>query len=195
MRRPVVARRARRADGPCRPTTAAAPVRLAPPVPALPPPAGGSGGAPVGGVAARSRSRRGARSSPRTGARRSRPAQRARGREAGDLRGQPDHAQALPLRRRAPQLPFERLRLLGLRQLRASRWRSARQPAATRRAFMRWGERGRGKWITVYTNPGHAYVVIAGLRFDTSGPGESGPRWRAAARSSRGYKLRHPEGF
>ena len=62
-------------------------------------------------------------------------------------------------------------------------------------AFLRWGERGPGKWITVYTNPGHAFVIIAGLRFDTSGPGESGPRWRSSARSSRGYKLRHPEGY
>jgi hypothetical protein len=34
--------------------------------------------------------------------------------------------------------------------------------------FKSWGERGKGSWITVYTNPGHAYVVIAGLRFDTS---------------------------
>ena len=62
-------------------------------------------------------------------------------------------------------------------------------------AFMRWGESGRGDWITVYTNPGHAYVVIAGLRFDTSGPGERGPRWRKGARSSRSYSARHPEGF
>jgi hypothetical protein len=62
-------------------------------------------------------------------------------------------------------------------------------------AFMRWGERGRGQWITVYTNPGHAYVIIAGLRFDTSGPGERGPRWRKTARSSRSYMARHPEGF
>jgi hypothetical protein len=62
-------------------------------------------------------------------------------------------------------------------------------------AFARWGDRGPGQWITVYTNPGHAFAVIAGLRFDTSGPGESGPRWRVSARSSRGYKLRHPEGY
>jgi hypothetical protein len=46
-------------------------------------------------------------------------------------------------------------------------------------AFKKWGERGRGTWITVYTNPGHAYVVIAGLRFDTSVPddGAEGPGW------------------
>jgi hypothetical protein len=45
--------------------------------------------------------------------------------------------------------------------------------------FKSWGERGNGSWITVYTNPGHAYVVIAGLRFDTSMPddGASGPGW------------------
>jgi hypothetical protein len=61
--------------------------------------------------------------------------------------------------------------------------------------FMRWGERGHGQWITVYTNPGHAFVVIAGLRFDTSGPGERGPRWRTSARSSRSYTARHPLGF
>jgi hypothetical protein len=63
------------------------------------------------------------------------------------------------------------------------------------RAFMRWGEAGPGQWITVYTNPGHAYAMIAGLRFDTSGPGERGPRWRKSARSSGAYTARHPEGF
>ena len=60
-------------------------------------------------------------------------------------------------------------------------------------AFMDWGMTGKGLWVTVYTNPGHAYVVIAGLRFDTAGPGPSGPRWRLGARSSRGFKARHPE--
>ena len=62
-------------------------------------------------------------------------------------------------------------------------------------AFMSWGKAGRGQWITVYTNSGHAYVIIAGLRFDTSGPGERGPRWRKSARSSRSYQARHPDGF
>jgi cell wall-associated NlpC family hydrolase len=62
-------------------------------------------------------------------------------------------------------------------------------------SFMKWGDRGRGQWITVYTNPGHAWAIIAGLRLDTSGPGESGPRWRTEVRSARGFRVRHPDGF
>jgi hypothetical protein len=66
-------------------------------------------------------------------------------------------------------------------------------------SFMHWGERGAGDWITVYTNPGHAYVVIAGLRLDTSAAGDpsglKGPRWRPNLRSSRGFKARHPVGL
>jgi cell wall-associated NlpC family hydrolase len=59
----------------------------------------------------------------------------------------------------------------------------------------RWGSRGRGSWITVYANRGHAYMVVAGLRFDTSGRGERGPRWRPESRSSRRYAARHVEGL
>jgi cell wall-associated NlpC family hydrolase len=62
-------------------------------------------------------------------------------------------------------------------------------------SFMSWGEAGKGQWITVYTNPGHAYVYIAGLRLDTSGAGESGPRWRKDKRSNSGFRARHPLGF
>jgi cell wall-associated NlpC family hydrolase len=67
-------------------------------------------------------------------------------------------------------------------------------------SFMRWGEKGKGEWITVYTNPGHAFVVIAGLRLDTSAAGERrssgrGPRWRQNLRGGRGFRLRHPEGL
>jgi hypothetical protein len=61
--------------------------------------------------------------------------------------------------------------------------------------FMDWGARGRGHWITVYAHGGHAYLVVGGLRFDTSGSGERGPRWRSAPRSGRGYRVRHPEGL
>jgi cell wall-associated NlpC family hydrolase len=66
-------------------------------------------------------------------------------------------------------------------------------------SFMKWGESGVGDWVTVYTNPGHAFVVIAGLRLDTSAAGDrsgaKGPRWRPALRSTRGFRARHPEGF
>jgi cell wall-associated NlpC family hydrolase len=61
--------------------------------------------------------------------------------------------------------------------------------------FMRWGQAGKGEWITVYAHGSHAYVVIAGLRFDTSGSGEKGPRWRKDPRSGSGYTVRHPEGL
>ncbi len=66
-------------------------------------------------------------------------------------------------------------------------------------SFMRWGKKGPGRWITVYTNPGHAFVVIAGLRLDTSAAGDpsgaKGPRWRPALRSTRGFRARHPLGL
>jgi hypothetical protein len=62
-----------------------------------------------------------------------------------------------------------------------------------------WGTRGRGSWITVYTNSGHAYAVIAGLRWDTSGnhAGISGPRWHKNLRTARAgsYLVRHPDGY
>ena len=56
---------------------------------------------------------------------------------------------------------------------------------------MSYGDRGKGEWITVYAHGGHAYMVIAGLRFDTSGRGEEGPRWRLEPRSGRGFVKRH----
>jgi hypothetical protein len=66
-------------------------------------------------------------------------------------------------------------------------------------SFMRYGQAGKGQWITIYTNRGHAFVVIAGLRLDTSAAGDpsglSGPRWRPNLRSTRGYKARHPVGL
>jgi cell wall-associated NlpC family hydrolase len=63
------------------------------------------------------------------------------------------------------------------------------------RLFMRYGKGGQGRWISIYANRGHVFMVIAGLRFDTSGYGEKGPRWRPYARSAAGFKVRHPAGF
>ena len=59
-------------------------------------------------------------------------------------------------------------------------------------SLMGFGEPGAGTWITTYAHGEHAYVVIAGLRFDTSGRGEEGPRWRPEPRSPRRYTARHP---
>jgi hypothetical protein len=81
-------------------------------------------------------------------------------------------------------------------------------------SFMSWGDPGPGSWITIYTNPGHAYMVVAGLRFDTSmrTPIAASARhaarasrhsrartltsrWSTAMRSGHGYTVRHPVGF
>jgi peptidoglycan hydrolase CwlO-like protein len=57
-----------------------------------------------------------------------------------------------------------------------------------------WGEPGPGRWITVYANAGHAWVIIAGLAFDTSGG--AGPRWHPEPVSStEGFIARHPPGY
>jgi len=64
--------------------------------------------------------------------------------------------------------------------------------------LMRYGERGRGRWITVYSRQGHTFAVIAGLRFDTTDlgrGGDVGPRWYLDGRDTRGYVARHPAGF
>jgi hypothetical protein len=60
-----------------------------------------------------------------------------------------------------------------------------------------WGERGLGRWITVYANDEHVFMVIAGLRFDTRDdpPGENGPRWHRARVEPRGFAARHPGGL
>ncbi|HEX2016199.1 MAG TPA: hypothetical protein VGN69_05840 [Solirubrobacteraceae bacterium] len=65
--------------------------------------------------------------------------------------------------------------------------------------LMGFGQQGPGRWITIYSNPGHAYAVIGGMRLDTSSAGDPsgarGPRWRPLRRSNRGYRLRHPVGL
>ena len=81
-------------------------------------------------------------------------------------------------------------------------------------SFMHWGDKGEGSWITIYTNPGHAYMVVAGLRFDTSmrtpiavaarkattrrtrrASSVMSSRWSTKMRPSSGYTVRHPVGF
>jgi hypothetical protein len=64
--------------------------------------------------------------------------------------------------------------------------------------FESWGQRGLGQWITVYTNAGHAFVQIAGIRLDTSAeddpspPPGTGPRWRPLMKGTAGFEPRHP---
>jgi peptidoglycan hydrolase CwlO-like protein len=57
-----------------------------------------------------------------------------------------------------------------------------------------WGEPGPGKWITVYANAEHAWMIIAGLAFDTVGG--PGPRWHSSpVDSPEGFVARHPPGY
>jgi hypothetical protein len=65
--------------------------------------------------------------------------------------------------------------------------------------FRRYGQRGQGRWITVYTRNGHTFAVIAGLRLDTT-PGDSSryrwaPRWQTTFRGPAGFEARHPVGL
>jgi cell wall-associated NlpC family hydrolase len=61
--------------------------------------------------------------------------------------------------------------------------------------FMDWGASGAGEWITIYTNPGHIFMIVAGLRFDTSGQGRAGTRWQEAPRSTDGFVVRSVPGL
>jgi cell wall-associated NlpC family hydrolase len=62
--------------------------------------------------------------------------------------------------------------------------------------FEQWGAAGPGRWITVYANSVHAFMVVAGLRFDTSGrSGPRGTRWQPLMRSTAGFVARHPPGL
>jgi len=55
-----------------------------------------------------------------------------------------------------------------------------------------WGQGGAGQWVTVYANSGHAFMTVAGLRFDTSGRTNSGSRWQRDMRDTSDYVARHP---
>ncbi|MGH2908030.1 MAG: hypothetical protein ACRDK8_01880 [Solirubrobacteraceae bacterium] len=64
--------------------------------------------------------------------------------------------------------------------------------------LMSWGRPGRGKWITVYASPGHTFMYVAGLRFDTVALAESGSRWsnRSADEPDlSSFVVRHPPGM
>jgi len=61
-----------------------------------------------------------------------------------------------------------------------------------------WGSAGKGRWISVYANGGHAYAIIAGLRWDTAGvTNGTGPRWHKSlkAQATGPFTVRHPDGY
>jgi hypothetical protein len=62
--------------------------------------------------------------------------------------------------------------------------------------MMNWGVPGKGRWITIYANAGHAFAVIDGVRWDTAGDSAgTGPRWHPEMVSTAGYVARHPAGY
>jgi hypothetical protein len=63
--------------------------------------------------------------------------------------------------------------------------------------MMGWGAPGKGRWITIYANAGHAFAVIDGVRWDTAGDtgAETGPRWHPEMVSTAGFVARHPAGY
>ena len=142
---------------------------------------------PRHGVPGHRAARQGAEGRHRAGA-----GERARRGQARDPRRQRDRQVPLQMGRRPRRLARQRLRLLGLAPLAGAGLLD--RPLASG-PFMRWGKAGRGKWITIYTNPGHIFMVVAGLRFDTSGRGRAGTRWQEPPRSTSGYVVRHPPGY
>ena len=64
------------------------------------------------------------------------------------------------------------------------------------RDFLKWGHPGFGKWLTVYAKRGHVFLVIAGMRFDTTGTSRGvGPRWYTESRPCGGFYVRHIPGY
>ncbi len=65
--------------------------------------------------------------------------------------------------------------------------------------FEDWGSHGAGRYVTIFANPGHAYMTVAGLRLDTSAAddpsNEQGPRWRPLRPANEGFVVRHPLGL
>jgi peptidoglycan hydrolase-like protein with peptidoglycan-binding domain len=59
-----------------------------------------------------------------------------------------------------------------------------------------YGEPGPGRYITIYANAEHAYMVIDGRRFDTVALAETGSRWSDSPGDDGGdFVERHPDGL
>ncbi len=61
--------------------------------------------------------------------------------------------------------------------------------------FESWGAPGPGRWITVYANAGHAWMEVAGWRFDTVALSSGGTRWSQGGGEFSGFVARHPPGL
>jgi peptidoglycan hydrolase-like protein with peptidoglycan-binding domain len=61
--------------------------------------------------------------------------------------------------------------------------------------FTDWGDPGPGQWVTLYAKSSHMFMVVAGIRFDTSGRTKNNTRWQADMRSTSGYTAVHPPGL
>jgi hypothetical protein len=57
------------------------------------------------------------------------------------------------------------------------------------------GQPGPGKWVSIYSNAGHVWMIVAGLRFDTSALHIAGSRWTTESRPLDGFTVRHPPGL
>ena len=57
------------------------------------------------------------------------------------------------------------------------------------------GQPGTGRWISVYSNSVHVWMIVAGLRFDTSALHIAGSRWTDQMRSTAGFTVRHLPGL
>jgi hypothetical protein len=62
-------------------------------------------------------------------------------------------------------------------------------------SFESWGKPGPGKWVTVFANAGHAFMYVAGLRFDTVERARTGTRWGRQYPTVSGFVARHPAGL
>ena len=68
--------------------------------------------------------------------------------------------------------------------------------SATSGELMSYGKPGPGKWISIHSNPGHVYMMVAGIRFDTVARKQTGSRWQNDPVSAAGkYVVRHPPGL
>ena len=59
-----------------------------------------------------------------------------------------------------------------------------------------WGVPGPGRWLTVFANAGHTFMIVDGVWFDTAGrAGPYSTRWLRPTPPLAGYVVRHYPGL